>query len=404
MSAWDAAVDVITDVVTSLEERAGRLLLLVLVFALGTCGAVVARGVSDTSSEQVAQRLDAATLDEVRLTVARADGAPASAEATPMRPDGLPVDTVERTQRLPGVRSAAVVTTYPAESLPVTTSTGTGARPTGVPVLGVHGSWVDVLGTELVPASAAWLLEEPRDVVVVGSRVARDLGLAYPGPGSRVFVNGRAFEVVALVGPSDRQPRLDESVLVGTAAGHRLAPGTGEVTVRAWTAPEAARAVSEALPHALDPVEPGRFTTAPVADLRTLRRGIATDLDLSALMISALLIATASVTTANSMAMAVLARTPEIALRRAIGASRRQVARLFLLEGLVVGGAGGLAGAALGVVATVVIAASRDWTPVVSPLLVPLGLALGAAVGLLSAAYPAARASRVMPATAIRAT
>ena len=107
-------------------------------------------------------------------------------------------------------------------------------------------------------------------------------------------------------------------------------------------------------------------------------------------------------------------RRRELGLLRAIGAKRRQVARLILTESAVASGLGGFAGVALGVVLLrlyrhsllfrfEVINVPFVWPTVGSTILVAVGCVLmGALVGLLGALYPAWRASRQEPYDLIR--
>ncbi|XNY99613.1 ABC transporter permease [Micrococcus luteus] len=95
-------------------------------------------------------------------------------------------------------------------------------------------------------------------------------------------------------------------------------------------------------------------------------------------------------------------RTAEIALRRAIGSPRALIARLFLLEGILIGTVGGAMGAAVGSAAVLAVSASRGWTAVLPPTVVPAALALGVTAGTVSALYPAWVASRQHPADALR--
>lgn len=102
------------------------------------------------------------------------------------------------------------------------------------------------------------------------------------------------------------------------------------------------------------------------------------------------------------MIVSVTARTTEIGVRRALGSSRGRVAAVFWVEGAVTGALGGLVGSAVAAVIIVGVSAISGWTAVLNIGWILLGPLLGAAVGIVASAYPAARASLIHPAIAVR--
>ncbi|WP_345709754.1 ABC transporter permease [Kitasatospora paranensis] len=78
------------------------------------------------------------------------------------------------------------------------------------------------------------------------------------------------------------------------------------------------------------------------------------------------------------------------------------MAAQFLTESTALGALGGLIGTALGVAVVVAVAAARDWTAVLQPWATLPAPAAGALVGLLAGVYPAVRAARTDPLTALR--
>jgi lipoprotein-releasing system permease protein len=112
---------------------------------------------------------------------------------------------------------------------------------------------------------------------------------------------------------------------------------------------------------------------------------------------------------ASVLVVSVVQRSSEIGILRAMGASRGQVMRVFLVQGAIVGLAGSVAGSALAYVFVMlwqVLARNPDGT-VFFPITLPLSLILitgGVATitGLFTAVLPAVSAARLNPVDAIR--
>ncbi|MEE1781711.1 FtsX-like permease family protein [Streptomyces sp. SP17BM10] len=112
---------------------------------------------------------------------------------------------------------------------------------------------------------------------------------------------------------------------------------------------------------------------------------------------------------ANTFTMLVAQRTKELALLRAIGASRRQVTWSVLVEALVIGAvsavAGLLAGIGIGAGLQSLIGSLDENMPhgslVIKPLTVVVTVAVGVLVTVLSAVLPAVRAARIAPVAAM---
>ena len=96
----------------------------------------------------------------------------------------------------------------------------------------------------------------------------------------------------------------------------------------------------------------------------------------------------------NITLLSVTERTREIGLRMAVGARGKDVMRQFLFEAVVISVAGGLVGIVVGVIASIGIARTLQWSTVVSPLSVVLAFGVAAAVGVFFGWYPAPGAPR----------
>jgi putative ABC transport system permease protein len=115
-----------------------------------------------------------------------------------------------------------------------------------------------------------------------------------------------------------------------------------------------------------------------------------------------LILAVGAVGIANITLVSVIERTPEIGLRRSLGASRAHIAAQFLTESALTGLIGGTIGSTLGTVTVVLTAYFRQWTPVLPSYLPIAATLIGAGIGLLSGLLPARRAANLQPIDALR--
>ncbi len=109
-----------------------------------------------------------------------------------------------------------------------------------------------------------------------------------------------------------------------------------------------------------------------------------------------------SIVIMNIMLVAVSERTREIGVRKALGAKRRDILMQFLIEASTLGVVGSAIGVGLGIALAQAISAFSPLPASVAPWSIVVGVALGAGVGIVSGVYPASRASRLDPITALR--
>ncbi len=102
------------------------------------------------------------------------------------------------------------------------------------------------------------------------------------------------------------------------------------------------------------------------------------------------------------MSTAVLERTREIGLRKALGASQHDILFQFLIEAVLMSTFGGLIGLVLGISANEVLEQLSGFTLIPSHQASVLGLGAAMTVGILAGFYPARRAARLHPVEALR--
>jgi putative ABC transport system permease protein len=104
----------------------------------------------------------------------------------------------------------------------------------------------------------------------------------------------------------------------------------------------------------------------------------------------------------NIMLVSVTERTREIGVRKALGATRRNVLAQFLLEAIALCLIGGVVGVAAGYGAATILGRINGWAMAVSMESVVLAVGFSAAIGIFFGVWPARRAAALDPIEALR--
>jgi putative ABC transport system permease protein len=154
--------------------------------------------------------------------------------------------------------------------------------------------------------------------------------------------------------------------------------------------------------HHITPPEEDDFAVFSAAEVAKQARGIAGTLTLLLSALAALSLLVGGVVLMNILLISVGERTKEIGLRRALGASRRDVFLQFLTESLAVTISGMVLGSGLGLAVSSLLSAFTPLSGVISWQPFALALAFAIIVGTAFGVAPARRAANLSPVEALR--
>jgi len=149
------------------------------------------------------------------------------------------------------------------------------------------------------------------------------------------------------------------------------------------------------------------FSVRDLADAIKLLTGITDNLRIFLALMAAISLVVGGIGIMNIMLVNVSERTREIGLRKAIGATNKNIRNQFLLESIVLTLSGGIIGIFLGIFISYLIAigarfAGYDWAFIISPLAIILAVSVSLIVGIVFGLYPALKAAKLDPIVALR--
>ncbi|HEY8028524.1 MAG TPA: ABC transporter permease [Gaiellaceae bacterium] len=375
-----------------LRTRRMRAALSALGIAIGVAAIVAVLGLSSSSQAGLLAEID--KLGTNLLTVQNGQTLFGQTAELPLAAPGMiarigPVDQVQYT----GSTSANV---YRSPLIPAVNTNALSVQAASLGLPQTVGATV-AAGSFLNAATAR------QPVAVLGYAAAQRLGVDRIYPGERIWLGGMWFYLGGILNSAALAPEIDSSVLVGFAAAKRYLGFDGHPTtiyVRSVTSQTAA--VQSVLGATANPEAPNEVNVSQPSLALTVRAQTQGALNSLFLGLGAVSLLVGAVGVANIMLIGVLERRSEIGLRRALGATKRNIRTQFLSEAILLALIGGGVGVTAGAVSTAVYAHLKHWTTVVPTTAWAGGLVAAVFIGAVAGLLPAIRAARLSPTEALR--
>ena len=395
------ARDLLAEAMAGMLARPTRMALTVLGIVIGMSALVATIGLTRTAGNRIISQFDQLAATELFISAR-----PGAVTGT-IDPRAIPWDAPQRLARLHGVVAAGLLSDVNVHDALVTASQVVDPVNETAVRLAVRAASPDLFPAVRATLASGRFLDSGHSargdcVAILGPDAARRLGINGVDRLPAIYIGDQLCLVVGVLRDVMRKPELLGSVIIPEGAARQRFGLFGPGMVVVETKIGAAGLIASQARDALRPDDPRSLRVQLPMEPRRVRDEVQTDLNVMFLLLGGLSLIVGALGIANITLVGVMERTPEIGLRRAIGATRRHIAAQFLFESASMGIVGGLLGSSIGVLIVVAVSAYQVWTPVLDPLAPLLAPVVGGAIGLLSGVYPASRAARLEPAEAFR--
>jgi putative ABC transport system permease protein len=283
----------------------------------------------------------------------------------------------------------------------------------GVSLQALTSNIVEIQNKEIAEGRSFTQSEEMSDrtVCFIGADIAEKFFPTSSPLGQKIKIDGRPFEVVGVakaLGTVFGQSR-DKFVSIPLTTFMNIYGSRRSIQVFITSQNEAAyqNAIDEArvvmrTRRKLPPNEKDNFGIITPSAVNNLRERIFGTIQTVAVGVTSIALVVGGIVIMNIMLVSVTERTKEIGIRKSLGARRRDILKQFLAESTALALLGGAIGVSIAYLLSKMVA---TFTPIPTALpLIAVGVALfvSGGVGLIAGVYPAWRAARLDPITAMR--
>ena len=250
-------------------------------------------------------------------------------------------------------------------------------------------------------------------VAVIGQTLVNDLFEGEDPVGKQISVANNPFEIIGVLEKKGASPTgldLDSRLIIPITTGMKRVFNQDYITNIKLVVNDASKISDTGNDikmllrerHNLAPGVEDDFTIVTPTLVMALASKVSSTFNIFLVLISLVSLVVGAVVIANIMFISVNERKAEIGIRRAVGATRRDILSQFLIESVTVSALGGLIGGLIGIVTLKLLSmfTKMQSGDIMAPLLIAIACAL--VVGLLAGIQPAKKASNLDPIEALK--
>lgn len=281
----------------------------------------------------------------------------------------------------------------------------------------VRGVWASYANTREVAIGRGRFFSETEDqhsieVAIIGYDIAEKLMSGYEPLGKEILIGNKVFRVIGVLEKSKNilgggGPNADQMIFVPYNVMHAMYPMQDDHFVALGANPgQLDKLVDEArellrrrrnVPYD----KPDSFEINTPSGIQESFGKMLSMVAMIVIPIVSVALLVGGIGVMNIMLVSVTERTKEIGVRRAIGATRKDIVFQFLLEASTLTGIGGVIGIGVGFLISGILKLF-SFPSQVPMIFVAIGFSVSVAIGLIAGIYPAFKASRLDPIEALR--
>jgi putative ABC transport system permease protein len=253
-------------------------------------------------------------------------------------------------------------------------------------------------------------------VVVIGYKVQKNLFDGNDALGQKIRIKNNTFKVIGVLPEKGSSSSFDDAVFMPYTTTQQYITGTkyySRLVIEANSEANLNSTVDDVKitlrnSHNITDISKDDFSVTTSADIASTLSTVTNALTAFLAAVAAISLIVGGIGIMNIMLVSVTERTREIGLRKAIGATNKNILVQFLFEAVMLTGTGGLIGVFLGGLLSYLISLiltsvlGLDWQFIFPWSAAIMGIVVASFVGLIFGIYPANQASKKSPMEALR--